>query len=84
VVVEAEPEALLVGLPEEGGTAVITKIAKTKTLVIAKTRPKRLSEGDDPVVILQVQRIPERLLDTNVNSKLLNILGHLNANKSGQ
>jgi hypothetical protein len=47
VVVEAEPEALLVGLPEEGGTAVITKIAKTKTLVTAKTGPKRLSGGED-------------------------------------
>ena len=53
VVVEVEPEALLVGLQEEGGTAVITMIAKTKILVTTKTGPKRLSEGEDPDVMTQ-------------------------------
>ena len=75
--VEVEPEALLVGLPEEGGTAVITTMVKTKTLpttktlVTTKTDPKRLCEGEDPDVMTQSQRTTERLLDTNVNSKLI-------------
>jgi len=82
VVVEVEPEALLAGLPEEEGTAVIMTMAKTKTLVTTKTLattqtdPKRLSEGEDPDVMTQSQRTTERLLDTNVNNQqdLVNLL----------
>jgi len=53
VVLEVEPEALLVVLPEEGGTAVITTIATIKTLATTKTGPKRLSEGEVPDVTTQ-------------------------------
>jgi len=66
VVVEGKPEALLMGLPEEGGTAVITKIATTKT---TKTSPKKLSEGEDLDVMTQLQRTTEMLLDSNVNNQ---------------
>ena len=68
VVVEVGLEALPMDF-QEGGTTVITKIATTKIIVKTRTGPKRLSAGEDPDVMTQLQRTTEMLSGSNVNSK---------------